>query len=242
MPNSKDLMAMAAKAGHRLSGLIDPRGKPIGKQPTIMIGLMLHDSVPSDFTVAFGTLCAAPGFPIALSARVPDMNYPVSVLLNDMVHTAMEAKVDYILFLNSDVLIPQSGLRELMAWDREIVGVVYRNKVPPYNLICSTVDGQPQKATEGVVEIGTIPLGCTLVRMGVFQRLSYPWFYEKAEEGGTITPAFVRFCNNAREAGIKVWADITLSGRVGRLGKNIFMTGAEYGEPNLAGPAAEKAA
>lgn len=228
------------------SKLLGRDGAPIrkGDVPGVLIAVIGTDMVSVDFAVSLATMTANPGARIAIQSRIADLNFPVTTLRNNIVEEARAVGMfDRILFLNSDMAIPPDTLSHMLEWgDRDVVGAVYRNKLPPFNVICHTIDGEKKEINSGIHEVGVVPLGCCLIKMSTFDRLKRPYFREpfaedQADASGGVVPDFVDFSNRVREAGMTVWADIDLSAVVGHVGKNLFMMKENYGEPRAAGTA-----
>lgn len=228
-----------------LSRIVDRAGRNFQKEMlTVMIGVVSSEFCAQDFAVTFGTVCAKPGALISVSSRMADLNFPVPILRNSLVEEAKTHKVDRLLLLNGDMAFPPSLLSGLLEWgDRDVVGAIYRNRMPPFNLIVGAKDGVRMEAKKGIVEVDILPLGATLIKMSVFDKIGAPYFREPfspstADHPGGIVPDFVDFSNRVREAGMKLWADIDMSAQVGHVGKNLFMAQEEYGDPRIAGQAA----
>lgn len=228
-----------------VSRILGAHGKPIVKAAsTVMIGVITSEAVSPDFAISLAGVCARPGALISMSQRTYDLNFPTTILHNSLVTEAQAAKVDRLMLVNGDMAFPPDALSSLLAWgDRDVVGAIYRSKVPPFNLIVGAKDGARAHVKEGISEVGILPLGCVLIKMSVFEKLDGPYFREpyqpsSADHPGGVVPEFVDFSNRVRERGMKLWADITLSAQVGHVGKNLFMAQEEYGDARIAGPAA----
>jgi len=58
-----------------------------------------------------------------------------------------------------------------------------------------------------------IPTGCLLINMGVFDKLSKPYFRFETDANGAIVGEDYVFCDRAREAGFRIWCDAVMSGK-----------------------------
>ncbi|MDD4984692.1 MAG: hypothetical protein PHQ43_02710 [Dehalococcoidales bacterium] len=104
-----------------------------------------------------------------------DMGIPEC--MNHLVADALkDRKVSHILFIEEDMLIPEGGVKMMLAQDGDVVAIDYpypNRKVQSdgsYKTECVSVtcyfEGQPQFTG----------LGCTLVKRAVFEALEAPWF------------------------------------------------------------------
>jgi len=144
---------------------------------------------------------------------------PVDAARNKCASTMMEGGYDYILFIDQDVIVPPDTIRRLTAHNCDIVGGIYRQKMPPQNWCMfkksQDVHGADTKVpivpTGDLIEVDYIGTGCLLISRKVFQKIAFPWFKWAVD---ILTPNGVSedfwFCNNAQEVGFKIWADTSL--------------------------------
>lgn len=138
----------------------------------------------------------------------------------------------HVLFLDSDMTFPPHTIDRLLDADRDIVGCRYPRRVAPFAVLGRMLgarDGDYQEAIE-------LPSGCLMIRTSVFDKLRAPYFRCPAiEHVGYTTPELegfdltgyeaptcmsedYYFCQAARRAGFKVWADNALSLEIGHIG------------------------
>lgn len=128
------------------------------------------------------------------------------------------AGVTHLLFLDSDMSFPPNTLERLLRHQKPIVGATYVKRVEPYNLL-----GQPleEKSLAPLRKMHSMPFGCMLIKMTVFDKLPRPYFRYVTEERGSISED-TWFCLQAREAGFDVWCDNDLTAEVGHVGTHTF--------------------
>ncbi|WP_152494992.1 glycosyltransferase family 2 protein [Paraburkholderia kururiensis] len=199
-----------------------PLSKPAHKKVALCIPS--HDVVHADFAMALAALTYNPGAALAL---INPKGSIIPILRNNAVNEAQTFGVDYVLFLDSDMIFPGDTIRRLLAHDKDIVGATYTKRVPPYNILGRTLDDQPLKAAEGLHEVAGLPTGCLLIKMSVFEKLRRPYFRTPhTEEAEGVMPQIqgedYYFCEAARAAGFKVWLDVDLSARVAHIGQQHF--------------------
>jgi glycosyltransferase involved in cell wall biosynthesis len=131
-------------------------------------------------------------------------------------------RYDYLLSIDSDIIIPKDALKKMIAADKDIVTGMYIQRIPdthtleiymvdptggiiniPHNLI---------KIHNGLVEIAACGFGCCLVKSDVFRKMEYPHFYyQSAINHKDTVSEDIYFCKKARDNGFKVWVDTTIT-------------------------------
>lgn len=100
---------------------------------------------------------------------------PVDVTRNIAVSKALQANCRYLLFIDSDTLMPNNCVEELLAVRMPIVSAVYRARGPPYNVIANrnnipitTEEIEKAQATANpLVEVDDVGCGALLIDMRV---------------------------------------------------------------------------
>lgn len=142
----------------------------------------------------------------------------------DIVKKAIELNCTHLLFLDSDMCFEKDAVLRLIAHDKDIIGVnAHLRKLP----LTSTIKASPNKVEKienGEYELTTcnaVGTGFTLIKLDVFKKLSHPWFFWKSNKKGELVMGEdFWFCKKAREAGYKIWVDLTIP--VGHIGNYIF--------------------
>jgi hypothetical protein len=96
-----------------------------------------------------------------------------------------------------------------------ISGKIYR-RYPPYDPIMLFVDEDnktekikykrptyEQQHEEGLLEVDATGTGCIMYNCEVFDEIPYPWFEQKAYEGGPGEDVY--FCQKLKAAGYSIW-------------------------------------
>ncbi|MDR3439533.1 hypothetical protein [Telmatospirillum sp.] len=189
-------------------------------RPRIAISVPSGDMVHADFCLALASLChEMSGVDVTILSNKSSI---VAIARNNGVAMAQEAKADYLLYLDSDMVFPRNSLRRLLAHRQDIVGATYTKRVPPFSLLGTAFDTQPADAPEGLVEMSRIPTGCLLINMAVFDQLKRPYFrFETNETTGDLIGEDYVFCDRARQAGFRIWGDLALSVEIGHIGQQI---------------------
>src|ERR1700722_11020534 len=173
----------------------------------VALGIPSGDMVHADFAVRLANMCANPG------VRTFIVNARSSLVMlgrNQIVATAQLAKATHVLFLDTDLVFPPDTLVRLMAREKDIVGGLYTQRAPPFHPLGITFEGEHVAVTSGLRRMKTMPTGCLLIRMSVFEKLTKPYFNTRAE-GEKLLGEDYYFCDNTAKAGFEVWCDGDLS-------------------------------
>jgi len=139
---------------------------------------------------------------------VSERGFNTSENRNWIATKAVNSNCDYLFFIDDDQIVPKDTLDKLLAHKKDIIGGVYKTK---YEVQDDVVEYLDDKRPKGLFECGAVGTGCMLIKCDVFKKLPQPWFkYEWNENGSVKRSHDWIFCEDARKAGIKVWADNSL--------------------------------
>jgi len=152
-------------------------------------------------------------------------SYSIDLSRCDIVKHAIENKYDYILWVDSDTIIPKNTLKRLMSHDKDIVSGVYSYKLiggknaVAKRFIPNEVDAYEDipldeiRAKDNIFEVDGIGFGCVLTKMEIFNHIHDPWFVLTKNMGEDID-----FCRKAQNAGYKIYLDPkVLAGHIGKI-------------------------
>lgn len=159
---------------------------------------------PTDSVVEFRT-----GMNVALNRKA-------------IVETALEQDVDWVFFVDDDMLFDTSHLERLLTHKLPVVGSLYLNRNPPFYAMAfndrKVIDGEPGwlpaslkgAPQTGLAEVVAAGTGGLLVKTEVLRAIpSGTWFdHEKGTED-------LPFCHRITEAGYKIYVD--LEARMGHI-------------------------
>ena len=156
-------------------------------------------------------------------------SYSIDASRNLIVEHALEIGYDYILWIDSDMIIPKNTLVQLLSHDKDIVSGVYAYKIiGGKNAVAKrfkkgakdTYEDIPLaeiRESEQLMEIDGVGFGCVLTKVDIFRNIKKPWFKYSPNMGEDIY-----FCRKAQKAGYKVYLDTSiLCGHVGAVNYNI---------------------
>ena len=183
------------------------------KTKKIGVCIPLYGSVPASFFVNFIN-------------RIHDLynqnKYDIQIFMkastiidkarNELVRDALDHKCDYVMFIDSDMILPKGAVENLMEMDVDIASGLYFAKGKPYLPVARIKDGDRHFFLEDfdynkIMEVQGVGMGCCLINTKVFKDLKFPYFklewrvtegkqYQIAED--------LYFCDNAVEKGYKV--------------------------------------
>lgn len=144
---------------------------------------------------------------------------------NEAIAQAQQLKVDYVLFLDSDMIFPPGTLRRLLAHGKDVVGATYVQREPPHRLLGKWAP-DAQLTSDTIHEVEALPGGCLLIKLSVFDGMTKPYFRTPAHEATEDTPEWIQgedyyFCEQARALGHQVWLDVGLSLNLGHIGRQV---------------------
>jgi len=158
--------------------------------------------------------------------------YDVARARNLIVREALQFGFDYLLMVDSDIVLPRDALTMLLSIDKDIVLGWYPRKrsttgqtelfalghsdfVDTNNINVKDIQG------DAPVEIKGGGLGCALIKTSVFTTLGCgPWFKYVEYESGDVLSEDNYFCDVATKCGFKIYYHPQV--RCGHVNKVIF--------------------
>ncbi len=146
---------------------------------------------------------------------------------NDIGKKTIEGGYDYVLMVDSDIILPKDALKNLLEFPSEITLGCYPHKntdngeaelfkanLPNFvnRISYSELNGKIR------VEVKGGGFGCALVKASVFQKIAFPWFKYVVYDNGSLLSEDLYFCDQAKKNRIAIWADARV--RCGHLRKS----------------------
>jgi len=157
------------------------------------------------------------GFRVGLPHR--DGAVP-AIVRNRMVADGIKLKAKWVLFIDTDMVVPSNLGEKLLEHDKDIVAALAVLKVPPFEPVAYKRHIGEYKHIENLpenelVEVDAVGFGAVLIKMSVFENLKKPYFANPA--WGEITMGEdIYFCKHAKEAGFSIYLDTSVqTGHVG---------------------------
>lgn len=130
----------------------------------------------------------------------------------------MENGLDWLLMVDSDMVIPTDTIMRLLAHDKPVVaGLAFKRSAPyqcaAYDTIAPAQDGTwnlraLREWPEALVQVAGVGTACMLIRREALTAIPQPWFFPVQHLGEDLA-----FCVRAREAGIPIHVDTTVKTR-----------------------------
>ena len=159
-------------------------------------------------------------------------SYSIDASRNMVAEYALNHKYDYILWIDSDTIVPKNTLTRLLEADKDIVSGVYAYKIlSGKNVVAKRYNDKEEDTyddltikevaelskTKERVLVDAIGFGCVLTKTTIFSRVDKPWFVYSQYMGEDIF-----FCRKAQEQDYEIWLDTAvLCGHVGTVNYNI---------------------
>jgi 2-polyprenyl-3-methyl-5-hydroxy-6-metoxy-1,4-benzoquinol methylase len=142
----------------------------------------------------------------------------IDVARNELVRDALADGCDYLLFWDSDIIIPRGGIDKLVDMNEDIASGLYFAKGKPYLPVARLmrddgVGGEQHFFLEEfeygkIMDVAGVGLGLCLIKADVFKKLTYPFFKlewrQDPQAGWYQIAEDLYFCDMAREAGYKI--------------------------------------
>jgi hypothetical protein len=146
-------------------------------------------------------------------------------------------KYTHLMWIDSDMVFTVKHFQSLFNHDKDIVSGIYKMENNTQYAVVENLDmtylkqhgtfqflvDEDMRKKSGLFKVAYTGLGFTLIKYGVFEALTYPWFeplFFKHEDIVEFCSEDVSFCKKARDKGFDVWVDPLL--RIGHEKKGIL--------------------
>lgn len=186
--------------------------QPPPRGPRLCLCIPAFDRVHTDFMISAWGVGRTYVGPLGI------LVHQSSIIANSrcaLVDQARNLKMEWILFLDSDMTFPADTPQRLLAHNKKIVGCAYRRRGPPFDIHAETLFNAPH---EGLTPMKKLGLGVMLVHMSVFDNLKRPYFRSPSDEELELNHGEdFDFCARAQVAGYNIFCDWDLSQEVQHL-------------------------
>jgi len=144
--------------------------------------------------------------------------YQIDQIRNLIAHWAIN--FDYLLSVDSDIVMPPDTLVKMFNHDVDIVSGVYIQRKPETDIIeiyrKNSYGGVSNVSMEnispnGLHEIDACGFGCVLIKSDVIKKIQYPQFlYTSAVDHKDTISEDIYFCKKAKEHGVKIYVDSSI--------------------------------
>ncbi len=151
--------------------------------------------------------------------------YDCAAARNNIIDEMVRRGFDYALMVDSDVVLPQDALANLLEIDEPLALGWYAHQgsfAPPHGdgrtCLCKPPSYHEQFTCDELKELAgsgsyKVPIrgggmGCALIRRDAIERTCFPWFkFVVYENRSGVLSEDLYFCKKLREAGIQPYAD-----------------------------------
>ena len=138
---------------------------------------------------------------------------------------ALHAQVDYVMWLDSDIIYPADIIHKLMKHNKDMVTGLYYKRTPPYTPCIYKLEEDRllpyiDYPEDSLFQVEAAGFGCTLMKAKVIKEI-----HEKF--GGCFFPINgiggedLSFIRRAKEIGVDIWCDSSI--QCGHVGRQIVM-------------------
>lgn len=193
----------------------------------ILIGIPTKDSMPIEAAISIMNL-DWDGHNVTYTHADGAGVYGIAQARNRLAMKAIEGGYDKLFMIDSDMIVPEDAIKNLLDPDVPIVTgcARYKNDSGRAPLFRYTTDRQGEASwlwediPKGRFEIKSGGVACAMIDVGLFKRLHRPWFVWEERGNGTYVGEDIGFYEQIYNAGIRPQAD----GRVkcGHIGRKIY--------------------
>ena len=144
--------------------------------------------------------------------------YDIARARNFMVRWALEDNADYLLMVDSDMVIPQDAIYNLLEDDVDVaLGYYARGTSDDGETAFTKMGGSApynvrdfkamRESGQHLVQVNRAGMGFALIETSVFGRIQKPWFYYEDHADGSGLSEDYWFCRQCQNAGIRVYVD-----------------------------------
>lgn len=197
------------------------------RKPKIFIGVPCYSKVDPEILedfMRFAYHCGRrmPGYDFVLGIKTKSEQFRARNAIVDGAQQSGFGPDDWMLMIDDDMVINAqvtSGptddygfVEKLISHNKDICGVLYYQRGGNCSPVLMTKLGdkgyrflRDDEVTGGLQRVDVAGGGCLLIKMGIFDKLKYPYFAPEFEWGTDI-----QLCRQAAEKGFEVWADTSI--------------------------------
>lgn len=145
--------------------------------------------------------------------------YDCAKARNEIAKIALNYGFDYVLMVDSDIILPNDTLTNLLSWKKEVVLGWYprkrddEGKTEVFKLgerDFTDSNNYNKKELENVDDLIAVKgggLGCALINCDVFEKLEFPYFYYMLYNNGLVLSEDNYFAVKCTNKGISIYCD-----------------------------------
>lgn len=137
---------------------------------------------------------------------------------NVIANKAIEGEYDYILMVDSDVILPKNTIESMSQYDYPLIlGYSPRKDNPVYSEIYKIGAGYPKEnrflmselisSDTELIKINGGSFGCAFIKTDIFSQLSYPYFAYVNYSDGQLLSEDLYFCSELRKVDRRIYVN-----------------------------------
>ena len=177
----------------------------------LTIGLPLYNNLPTQSFLSILKMLHHFDFKYNI---IYTSNYPIEIARNTIIQKFLKRDSDYLLFIDSDQILPSNTFQLLKSVDADIVsGVSFKKAYPYYPTIYKAVGQKYKPITNypknSVINVDAVGMFCTLIKKRIFDIIEYPWFHFERLDDEFIGEDML-FCREAKKHNFTIKANTNL--------------------------------
>lgn len=148
-------------------------------RPSVAIGIAAYGNQPPEWWQHLVVMVAKfPHYGIEMGGILTAASMAADMNRNQVVYAFLKGKADYLLWIDTDNIIPFGGVKRLIETGKELVTGLYHLKIPPYTPIAylRQKDDKGYEPIKGfrpgeIIPIDMAGLGACLVHRNVFETI-----------------------------------------------------------------------
>lgn len=198
----------------------------------VLVGILHTEITSMAWSFGFRNLIV-PGPP-----PLPLCGAPFDHARNQICQHAMNIGIEWVFFLDSDVIPPRDVILRLLSYRQPIMSGIYHRRSPPHG-VPVVIKGPTWcvvPPNSGIIEADLVGAGCLLVHRSVLERFQQKpldagrgkvWFDWRVDMAGILPPGEAlsedfSMCLHARRMGYKILVDTSIQCRHGGMGEAGF--------------------
>ncbi len=182
----------------------------------ILIAIPTFETVSTETFESIFNLEKIPGVEIELRFV---KGYGCAKARNEIANISINEKFDYVLMVDSDVVLPKNTLERIKLWvGFDIVLGYYPKKYESsmseifklgggYNKETQMTIAELKNIEADLVQIRGGGFGCAFIKTSLFNKLRYPYFVYVEYEDKTCLSEDLYFCEQVNKANVRVYVD-----------------------------------
>lgn len=146
--------------------------------------------------------------------------YDCASARNMMVQQALDLKYDYIFMVDSDIILPEDALLELLHIDEDIAFGYYPTHKDGCDMSCTSLFKYVGDDMIDIIKVDELAysqcnklrvygggMGCALIKTDIFNKLEYPWFNWVNYTNGLSQSEDMYFCSQCYDKSIPIYTN-----------------------------------